>query len=251
VATWRNIFIGVALLAIITFSGTVSYARIEDQPIFDSLYNVFLTITTVGVTLPPQTMMGHLLIMGMLFMGMGTVLYLAMAIATNIVEGRQTIYYGIKGGFMRMRKEKNHVIVAGFGKLGKAVCDTLRQNKKKCVVIEADPEKAKFLIDHGVSTVQGDALEPSILKKAGVEKAKSIVAALGTDANNIYLIMTASDINPDILLAAEATEQTAVKRLHKIGAQIVVLPQVVGGRQLAQAVLEVDKAQKLSTVVKK
>lgn len=218
---------------------------------FDSFYNIFLTITTVGIPLAPTTRIGHILLMFMLFFGMGTAIYIATLLARTFVESQTTILYGIKGGFMRMRKEKNHVIVAGYGKLGRAVCDTLRQHKKRCVIIEVDPGKAKHLIEHGVSIVQGDALEPAVLKKAGVDKAKSIVAALGNDANNIYLIMTASDLSPNVLLAAEATEETAVKRLHKIGAQIVVLPQVVGGRQLAQAVLEMDKAQKLSTIVKK
>ena len=126
----------------------------------------------------------------------------------------------------------------------------LKQGRKRFVIVELNEEKVKRLIEHGASIIQGSALEASVLKKAGVERAKAIIVSLGNDANNIYLTMTASELNPNILSAAEASEETAVKRLHKIGAQIVVLPQVVGGRQLANAVLEVDEAKGLCTISK-
>lgn len=147
-----------------------------------------------------------------------------------------------------MRKEKNHTIVCGYGKLGKYVCNVLKEKKQRYVIIEKDADKGTGLVSAGESVLQGDALDPNILKKAGIEKARGLIATLGEDSDNIYLIMTASDLNPKLNLAAKAEEEHAVDRLHKVGAKIVVLPQVVGGKQLANAFLEMEKSEELETV---
>jgi len=152
---------------------------------------------------------------------------------------------------VRMRKEKNHTIICGYGKLGKYVCSVLKEKKQKYIIVEKDAEKCTGIISAGESVLQGDALDPNVLKKAGIEKAKGLIATLGEDSDNIYLIMSASELNPKLHLAAKAEEEHAVDRLHKVGAKIVVLPQVVGGRQLANAFLEIEKTEELETVSKK
>ena len=150
-----------------------------------------------------------------------------------------------------MRKEKNHTIVCGYGKLGKYVCSVLKEKKQRYLIIEKDVEKCTELISSGESVLQGDALDPNVLKKARVEKAKGLIGTLSEDSDNIYLIMSASELNPRLNLAAKAEDEHAVDRLHKVGAKIVVLPQVVGGKQLANAFLEIEKTEELETVSKK
>ncbi len=150
-----------------------------------------------------------------------------------------------------MRKEKNHTIVCGYGKLGKYVCSVLKEKKQRYIIIEKNAEKCTGLVSDGESVLQGDALDPNVLKKARIEKAKGLIATLGEDSDNIYLIMSATELNPNLHLAAKAEEEHAVDRLHKVGAKIVVLPQVVGGKQLANAFLEVEKTEELETVSKK
>ena len=119
------------------------------------------------------------------------------------------------------------------------------EKKQKYIIVEKNAQKCTDLVSVGESVLQGDALDPNVLKKAGIEKARGLIATLGEDSENIYLIMTATDINPKLDLAAKAEDEHAVERLHKVGAKIVVLPQVVGGKQLANAFLEMEKSEEL------
>ena len=150
-----------------------------------------------------------------------------------------------------MRKERNHIIVCGYGKLGKYVCEVLEEKKEKFLIVEKNTDVCTGLIARGGNVFQGDALDSNVLKKAGISKAKGLIATLKEDSDNLYLIMTESDINPRLLLGAKADDEQAVDRLHKVGAKIVVLPQVVGGKQLANAMIEIEKTEELETVSKK
>jgi voltage-gated potassium channel len=248
----RNFIFGVFLLGSIIVLGTYAFSLIEGIDLFNSLYYVFLIITTHGSPYIITTVYGKILVMLILAFGMGLVLYIAVFIGSAIIEGQTRLLLGgIKGGLVRMRKEKNHTIICGYGKLGKYVCSVLKEKKQKYIIVEKDAEKCTGIISAGESVLQGDALDPNVLKKAGIEKAKGLIATLGEDSDNIYLIMSASELNPKLHLAAKAEEEHAVDRLQKVGAKIVVLPQVVGGRQLANAFLEIEKTEELETVSKK
>ena len=249
---FRNFVFGVFLLAMLILLGTYAFSLIEGIDLFNSLYNVILIITTVGLEYEVATVYGKILVMVLLAFGIGLVLYMAIFLWSSIIEGQTKLFFGgLKGGLVRMRKEKNHTIVCGYGKLGKYVCSVLKEKKQKYIVIEKEAEKCTGLISTGESVLQGDALEPDVLKKAGIEKAKGLIATLGADSDNIYLTMTAAELNPHLHLAAKAEDEHAVDRLHKVGAKIVVLPQVVGGKQLANAFLELEKSEELETVSKK
>jgi len=249
---FRNFVFGVFLLAMLILLGTYAFSLIEGIDLFNSLYNVILIITTVGLEYDVATVYGKILVMVLLAFGIGLVLYMAIFLWSSIIEGQTKLFFGgLKGGLVRMRKEKNHTIVCGYGKLGKYVCSVLKEKKQKYIVIEKEAEKCTGLISTGESVLQGDALEPDVLKKAGIEKAKGLIATLGADSDNIYLTMTAAELNPHLHLAAKAEDEHAVDRLHKVGAKIVVLPQVVGGKQLANAFLELEKSEELETVSKK
>jgi voltage-gated potassium channel len=248
----RNFIFGVLLLAFIVVIGTYAFSLIEGTDLFNSLYQIILIITTVGSQYEITTFYGKVLVMVLLACGLGLVLYIAIFLAGTVIEGQtRLILGGIKGGLVRMRKEKNHTIVCGYGKLGKYVCTVLKEKKQKYIIIEKNAEKCTGLVSSGESVLQGDALDPNVLKKARIEQAKGLIATLDEDSDNIYLIMTAIDLNPKLHLAAKAEDEHAVERLHKVGAKIVVLPQVVGGKQLANAFLEVEKSEELETVSKK
>ncbi len=248
----RNFVFGVLLLAFLIVIGTYAFSIVEGMDLFNSLYQIILIVTTVGTQYNIATDYGKILVIILLAFGIGLVLYIAIFLASAIVEGQTRLLLGgIKGGLVRMRKEKNHTIVCGYGKLGRYVCNVLKEKKERYVIIEKNAEKCTGLISAGESILQGDALDPNVLKKAGIEKAKGLIATLGEDSENIYLVMTATELNPKLDLAAKAEEEHAVERLHKVGAKIVVLPQVVGGKQLANAFLEMEKTEKLETVSKR
>ncbi len=248
----RNFIFGVFLLAILIAAGTYAFSILEGVDFFDSLYYVFLIITTHGSPYKIATEYGKVLVMLLLVFGIGLFLYIVIFLAGSIIEGQTRLLLGgIKGGLVRMRKEKNHTIVCGYGKLGKYVCNVLKEKKQKYIIIEKDADKCTGLVSDRERVLQGDALDPNVLKKARIEQANGLIATLGEDSENIYLIMTATELNPKLNLAAKAEDEHAVDRLHKVGAKIVVLPQVVGGKQLANAFMEMERSEELETVSKK
>jgi voltage-gated potassium channel len=248
----RNFAGGILLLGVLILVGTYAFSLLEGVDLFNSLYNVILIVTTVGTAHDITTFYGKILVIGLLAFGVGLVFYIAIFLGSSIIEGQTRLLLGgLKGGLVRMRKEKNHTIVCGYGKLGKYVCSVLKEKKERYIIIEKDAEKCTELVSTGESVLQGDALDPDVLKKANVEKAKGLIATLGEDSDNIYLIMSASELSPHLHLAAKAEDEHAVDRLHNVGAKIVVLPQVVGGKQLANAFLEIEKTEELETVSKK
>lgn len=251
-ANYKNVIIGILLLIILFAVGTYLFTIIEGLDVLNSFYYVFLSITTIGGPFIPSTFYGRILTIAMVFTGMGIVLYLVIFLAGAVIEGQTRLLLGgIKGGWVRMRKEKDHIIVCGYGKLGKYVCEVLKEKKQKYLIIEKNSEVCTDLISRRENVLQGDALDPNLLKKASIDKAEGLISTLKQDSDNIYLIMTATDLNPTLLLGAKANDEQAVNRLHKVGAKIVVLPQVVGGKQLANAMLEVEKTEELETVSKK
>jgi len=239
VAQSKNILVGLVFLLMLIVIGSFGISVIESQDIFSSFYYIVMTITTVGQGgFLPITGYGKIVTVMLLMLGMGTVLYVATSIASALIEGHtRQIFSGLRGGLMRIKKEKDHIIVCGYGKLGQYVADTLKQKKQKYLIIEDNLESANTLLSKNEPILQGSALDPHVLGKANIAHAKAIVGTLKNDADNIYLMMTAQELNPNILCAAKAQDEDAVKRLHKVGAQIVVFPQVVGGRQLANAVI--------------
>ncbi|MFP4111678.1 MAG: potassium channel family protein [Candidatus Woesearchaeota archaeon] len=249
---FRNFMIGLVFIVLIMVFGGLAIHYVEDISVFDGIYYSFLSITTLGPQFVPETSMGRFITGIIVFLGVGTMLYTLTIVASAIIEGRtKMLLMGIKGGIIRMKKEKNHVIVCGYGRLGKYICQTLKAEKKKYIIIDNDPDVCSKLLEEGESIIQGDALKTEILEKAYVQEATALIASLGADADNIYLVMNAQELNPKLLLAARADDETAVTRLHKMGAQIVVLPEVVGGKQLAHAVLQIEHTQHLSTISRK
>ncbi len=247
----KNFMAGVSVIVMLLAFGGYYFSWSEGMTFVDALYYTFLTITTVGSSAIPSDQQGKIVTMLLVVVGMGAVLYVVTGIASALIEMRTNLFLKtIKGGIMKIRNEKDHVLLCGFGTIGRYVSEVLIQEKKKFIVIEKDPTKVASLIERGISVIQGDALDPVILKKANIEKAEVLIAAL-EDADNMYLIITASELNSNLIVAAKTTDEAAVKRLHKVGAQIVVMPEIVGGKELANAVLQMEKAKGLSTISKK
>ncbi|MEM3555119.1 MAG: NAD(P)-binding protein [Candidatus Micrarchaeia archaeon] len=134
-----------------------------------------------------------------------------------------------------MKKElEGHVVVCGYGKIGEKVCEVLEQSKKEYIVIEQEPSIAKLLREMKILVVEGDATHSRILKLAGIEKAKALVTTFSNDTNNLFVILTARELNPNLLIATRAVSEEVVTKMHRAGAEIVVLPEIVGGVELGK-----------------
>ncbi len=152
----------------------------------------------------------------------------------NTLEGR-----GMKKQINAMR---NHIIVCGYGELGKTVCQTLANEKEKFVVIDINSKAVGKAVDAGFLVVEGDALETKTLHKAGITRARRIVSALNSDSSNVFLTLTAKELNPKIAVATRAYSEDAVAKLHRAGADVIVMPEIIGGLELAKEILDLEES---------
>ena len=171
-------------------------------------------------------------------MGVVVDFYVVYVFLEFLLEGEINKYFRGAKKMKKISSMKNHYIVCGGGRVGYNVVKELHKHSKKMVIIEKDDDLAQRLERSGFLVIKGDALDDFILLKAGVQQASHMFACLEEDADNLLLVMTAHELNPKIVTGARAQDESIVKKLHHAGAQFVVLPEVVGGVQLAKSVIE-------------
>lgn len=226
------------LVAILTF-GTVGYMTIEGSSITDGLFMTVITITTVGyreaVHLSPT---GKMFTMVLIFFGVGFVLYVFSQVTETIVEG------GIRNMLDQIKYKKkvanlkNHFIVCGFGRIGKVICKILNENNRPFIVIERNPEEIPLIVDMGYLVFEGEGSDDDVLIKAGVEKAKGLIAVAASDASNVYIALSARGLNPDLFIMARSSgEEGAETKLLRAGADKVISPYFIGACRMAQSVV--------------
>ena len=232
---YRTFILGLQFLCILLF-GTVGYMFLGGGSFLDSLYMTVITVTTVGfeevVPLGPG---GRLFTIVLILVGVGFVLYVIGMITETVVEG------GIRRIFGRFNMEKRiaalqqHYIICGYGRIGKVICDDLAHSKRDFVVIDRDPAEIAKLQEAGYLYIEGDATDDRILEKAGIQRARGLVAVVDTDAANVYIILSARGLNADLFILARASsEEKAETKLLRAGADKVISPYVIGASRMAQ-----------------
>ncbi len=230
------LFLVPSLLLIV---GTVGYTLIEKWSLFDSLYMTVITLTTVGYGEIPTALStrGRAFTIFLLLGGVFTLFWTATEIIRAVVSGE------VGGVLGRQRMERslagmrNHLIVCGYGRMGRLVCKEFSIQKIPFVVIDRDPTFVdSFTLPHGVA-LAGDATSDELLKKAGVERARALVAVASSDADNLYITLSARLLNDRLFIVARADEDPAQQKLLRAGANRVISPYVIGGTRVAQAIL--------------
>ncbi len=157
--------------------------------------------------------------------------------------GDKLLHADISGVRMRnkIKRLKGHFIVCGYGRVGQSVCDILEENNFDYVVIEDQTDKIARLKENDIPVINGDATDTRVLEEAGIARAYGLVSALGSDADNIFVTLTAKELNPNIQIATRAHSEDSVPKLHKAGAEVVVLPEIIGGLELGKEILQLDK----------
>jgi voltage-gated potassium channel len=233
----RLLYISFALLFVLS-SGVCGYVFIEHWPLFDSLYMTVITIASVGfMEVHPLTEQGRIFTIFLILGGTGVLVYGVSTIIAFIVEGELT-------DALRRRKMQNkiaamrgHFIVCGVGQTGKYVIEEMIRTRKDVVAIERDPMKIRLLDEQGICYVQGDATHNSVLQAAGIEKARGIVSALQSDAENLLVVFTAKRLNPDIRVISKAVEEESEQKIRMAGADSVVMPNFIGGLRMASELI--------------
>lgn len=235
----KDFLINILLLFCILSLGTGGYMLVEGSSLFDSLFMTIITITTVGydeaIPLSPS---GRLFTMFLIIVGVGFVLYVFGQITESVIEGGLKKTLGRVKMEKKMAKVKDHFIVCGFGRIGNVICDILKENNVPFVVIEKNSEKIQPIIDQGYLVLEGEAADDEVLLSAGVKLARGLIAVASSDADNVYIALTARGINPDLYIMARSSGKSGAEtKLLRSGADKVISPYFIGGTRMAQLIL--------------
>ena len=216
--------------------GTVVFHLIEGWSILDSLYVTAQTVTTVGFgDLAPRTIRGRAFATVFMLVGVGIVLYALTSAVQSIVQSEMVATFGRRRLSRKMSKLRNHFIICGAGRVGSHLIRSLQGSDETFIVIESNAQKVSQLLDFGIAVLVRDATLEESLIEAGVENAKGLAACLPNDADNVYVVLTARDLNPGIHIVARAAEEQAEAKLIRAGANRVVAPTIIGGHRMAMA----------------
>ena len=234
----RHLLISIAISILILAAGTIGYITIEGWPFIDALYMTVITISTVGFKEVNQVgEMGRIFTIFLVFCGVGFSLYVAAAVVQFMVEGRIRIIMGRRRLDKKIDRLKNHYIVCGYGRIGKVLCRHLKRARIDVAVIEKDPEQIPAMDEDGVLYIVGEAADENNLNKAGIQRAKAVVAALATDTDNVFLVLTARQLAPKLLIMARASQATAKIKLRAAGANFVESPYEMGAVSMAHRII--------------
>ncbi len=234
----RQLVLAVIAVGVVIALGTVGYVVIEGWTLFDALYMTVTTVTTVGFSeVHPLSTAGRAFTMVLVIVGVGTLFYVLGNVARLLLEGELR---GVLGKYRiegKMRTLTNHYIVCGYGRMGKRICKELSAKPLPFVVIEKNPEFIEALQREGVMYIEGDATQDEVLVQAGIERAKALVSVVGSDTENLYIVLTARGLNKDLYIVARAGEEGSEQKLLRAGANRVSSPYLTGGMQVAQALI--------------
>lgn len=219
---------------LVVLGGTIGYVVIEEMSAFDALYMTTITVTTIGFKeVFPLSAAGRIFTMFLAYAGIGVILLIASEFARAMLETDLRRVLGIRRELKLMKRLRNHIVVCGHGRMGQAVVDVLDQRGLTFVVVDIDPDHCRELEDQGKHVVRGDATDEKVLASTNIAQAKTIITCLADDAHNVYTILLARQLNPDITVIARAVETGAEERLVLAGADRVLNPYKIGGMRLA------------------
>ena len=226
------------LLGSAIVGGTIGYIVIEGWSAWDAFYMTVITVTTVGYKeVHDLSRAGEVFTVLLLLGGVGAALYTFTLLATVVVEG------GLPKRLQRRRHRRmidtvrEHFIICGYGRIGRIVAREFQRQQVPLVVIERDPQRLQAAMADGALAVEADASREDVLKRVGIERARGLIAAVGSDAENVYAVLTARVLRPDLFIVSRAETEDAMLKLKRAGADRVISPYQIGAAQMAQTAL--------------
>jgi voltage-gated potassium channel len=234
---WKKLLFTLFLVFLIVSFGTFGYMLIEGWNFLDSLYMTIITLTTVGYReVHDLSRSGQLFTIMLIIGGVGTVFYALSTGAKLTLEGEFREIFGRQRLEKKIQGLKDHYIVSGYGRMGRIICRELKEHSLPFAVIEKNLDNLGG--EEDVLIVEGDATKDEVLKKIGIERAKGLISVLPTDAENLYVVLSARVLNPNLLIVARAGEEGSEQKLLRAGADRVVSPYHIGGLRIAHTVLK-------------
>ena len=234
----RHLKLCVLLLLLIILIGVTGYMTIEHWGFLDALYMTVTTFTTVGYSEVHEVSdLGRMFTIFFIIIGVMYFLYIAGVIVQFMVEGQIRTILGRRRLDKKIDRLKNHYIVCGYGRIGKTLCTMLKRKAVDLVVIEKDQDLIPVMVEDKTIYISGDAGDETNLIKAGIRHAKGLIAVLATDTDNVFLVLTARQLNPDLYIMANASRNESKPKLLAAGANRVELPYDMGAVSMAQRII--------------
>lgn len=233
--------IALVLLPALLLGGTVGYRLIEGMTWFQGFYMTLITVSTVGFgEIGELSQAGRAFTACLILAGVFLVAFSTAAFIESIVEGELAHYFGRRRLEREIAALQGHWIICGYGRMGALVAKEIRRSKNPppFVVMDQNLERIKHCEEDGNLYLMADATDEESLRMAGIERARGLVSLVASDAGNVFICLTARQMNPKLLIIARALEDRSTPKLRHAGANKVISPYQVGGHRLSQAVLQ-------------
>jgi voltage-gated potassium channel len=248
--TRRFLFIVLAITATL-LTGTVGFTLIENWPPFDAFYMTLTTMTTVGYgEIHELSKAGRIFNSFLIIFGVTTIFIAIGAMTQTIIELEFGDLLGKRRNKRMIDKLTDHYIICGFGRVGRGAANELQHAGVPFVVVDIDPERVERAMTAGMLAVAADSTRDETLRQVGIDHARGLVAALATDADNLFVLLSAKGLNPKIYVAARAAEEGAEEKMRRAGADAVFAPYSITGHRLAQSLLRPHVVQFLDFTTK-
>jgi len=232
---FRTLF-GIVLVLV---TGTLGYRLIEGWPFLDGFYMTVITITSIGYgETHPLSTEGRIFTLFIIAIGIGVVGHALVSVSRWLIEGEVVKVFTRRRSMKAIQKIRDHFIVCGFGRMGSFVCNEFHARGIPFVVVENIPEIQDKINQNGYYLSPGDATDEDVLMAAKIKTAKGLVSTLNSDASNVYVVLTARELNPDLEIIARAGEEEAEKKLIRAGASRVISPYRIGGMRMVMGILK-------------
>ncbi len=230
-----RITLAFALLLALLAAGTTGFHLIEKWPWFQSLYGTLMTVSTIGAE--PENQLspaGRMFNVALIFAGLGVVGFAIGTLTHAVIQSELGVFFGRRRMEKEIAKLREHFIICGAGRVGRRVAGEVAARNLPLVIIEQDPGKAKWALELDYPVIVGDATNEAILRQARIEFARGLASAVTSDAQNVYIVLTARGMAPDLPIVARASEEAAESKLLKAGATTVISPYTFAGQRMAR-----------------
>lgn len=248
---FKRIQRGCLMIAVVFVGSVVGHHLVTGKPLLESVYWTVITVAAVGYSqeLEPSVTPGlQLLTMAVILVGMLSVAYTLGVLLQAVIEGQLERAMGARRMIRQIDKLKDHVIICGYGRTGQNLASRLKRQEIPFVIIESSEDAIADAMNNEFVVLDGDATDEEVLRQAGIERAKTVVIAIHSDADNVFLTLTARNMNPELRIIARGEQIATERKLRQAGANEVVLPAVIGAHRMADMIVRPHAADLMHRV---